>query len=123
LHLEPANRSAAGVAPGMWNTGRDQSEIAGSERVRLIPNLREHAAFKNVKALFEGVHVKLNRAVRIEEANARAHVNGPHGPIHVRRSAKTEAVRLVELGGLRGGWVDLGDSVHGVWIYYGSYPR
>jgi hypothetical protein len=27
----------------------------------------------------------------------------------------------VKLGRLRGGWVDPGDSVHGVVIYYGSY--
>ncbi len=57
----------------------------------------------------------------IEETNARAHVNRSHGAIHIGGAAESEAVRLVELGSLRGGWVDLGDSVHGVvdllWLY------
>ena len=53
-------------------------------------------------------------AVRIEKTDAGAHVNGTHRAIHIGGAAESGAVRLVELGGLRGGWVDLGDSVHGV---------
>jgi hypothetical protein len=47
-------------------------------------------------------------------------VDRPHRAIHIRGAPETGAVRLVKLGGLRVGWVDLGDSVHGVWTYYGS---
>ena len=53
-------------------------------------------------------------ATGVQEANPGAHVDRPHGAIHVRRTPETGAVSLVKLRGLRGGWVDLGDSMHGV---------
>ena len=53
-------------------------------------------------------------AARIQKTNARAHVDGAHGAIYISGAAKACTVALVELGGLRGGWVDLGDSMHGV---------
>jgi hypothetical protein len=67
------------------------------------------------------VQVGLNGAAGIEKTDAGAHVYRSHGAIHVRRAAESGALLLVKRGSLRGGWVDLGDSVHGESIYYGSY--
>ena len=88
--------------------------------MRHLTNLDGDAAFQNVEAFFERVQVQLNGAVGIKEADARAHVDRSQGAIHVRRAPETGAVVLIERGSLRGGWVDLGDSVHGESIYYGS---
>jgi hypothetical protein len=48
-------------------------------------------------------------------------MNGSGGAIDVGGTPETGAVLPVKLGRLRGGWIDLGDSVHGVVTYYGSY--
>jgi len=58
--------------------------------------------------------VRFNASPRIEKTDACAHVNRAHRTINVRGAPETAAVRLIELGSLRGGWVDFGDSVHGV---------
>ena len=88
-------------------------KLPGPSSVRLLPNLHLHAAFQNVEAFFKRMQVRLDRPAGIEKTDARTHVNRAHGTIHVSGSPEAGAVRLVELGGLRGGWVDLGDSVHG----------
>ena len=60
------------------------------------------------------MQVRVDGPARFEKTNPRAHMNRPHRAIYIRGAAESAAVRLVELGSLRGGWVDLGDSVHGV---------
>ena len=49
-----------------------------------------------------------------------------HGAIHIGGAAEAGAVLAVKLGSLRGGWVDLGDSVHGVvdllWLLSNPVP-
>ena len=86
----------------------------------VLPNLNGDAAFQNVEALLERVQVRRNGAARIQKTNSRAHMNRAHAAIYISGAAESGAVRLIELGSLRGGWVDLGDSMHGGSIYYGS---
>lgn len=66
------------------------------------------------------MQVRCNGPACIEKADAGAHMNGSHSAINVGGAPETGAVLPVKLGRLRGGWIDPGDSVHGVVIYYGS---
>src|ERR1700678_913975 len=103
----------------MRRASGNQAEIAGTKRVRLLPNLNGNTAFENIEALFERMQVRRDGSARIEKTDAGAHMYRSHGPIHIGGTAESGAVRLVELRSLRGGWVDLGDSMHGESIYYG----
>ena len=104
----------------MRYAGWNQSKIARAERVHLLTDLDRDAAFQNIEALFERMQVRCNESAGVEKADAGAHMNGSHGAIDIGGAPETGAVLPVKLGRLRGGWVDLGDSVHGVVIYYGS---
>jgi hypothetical protein len=114
LHLEPSGRAAPAFFQACGVPVGINPKLPGPSVCVFSPICDGDAAFQNVEALFERVQVGLNGAAGIEKTDARAHVNRSHGAIHVRRAAETGAVLLVELGSLRGGWVDLGDSVHGV---------
>jgi hypothetical protein len=123
LHLEPTRGRTPGIAPGVSQAGGDQTEIAGAERVSHLSDFHRDVAFENVEAFFERVQVQLDGAPWVQKTDTRAHMDRSYGAIHVRSAAETGAVLLVKRGSLRGGWVDLGDSVHGKWIYYLRYGR
>ena len=115
LHLKPAGRAGARVLPGMRHAGWNQSEVAGAERVRLLTDLRPRRRLPECRSSLQtNAGAVAIDAAGIEKADAGTHVNGSHRAIHVGGAAETGAVRPVKLGRLRGGWVDLGDSVHGV---------
>ena len=69
----------------------------------------------------EEVACDLNGAVGIEKTDAGSHMNGALRAIHVSSASEAGAVRPVKWRRRCGGWVDLGDSVHGVVdLLYGS---
>jgi hypothetical protein len=66
--------------------------------------------------------VRSNGSAGVQKADAGTHMNGSHGAIDIGGAPETRAVLPVKLGRLRGGWIDLGDSVHGrsdlLWLLF-----
>ncbi len=82
--------------------------------MRLARNLNRDATFQHVEALFKRVQVRCYGPPCIEKTNPGAHVNRTHRALYIRGAAEAGTVGLVKLGCLRGGWVDPGNSMHGV---------
>ncbi len=112
LHLQPTRPPIALVEPRVPDARADQSEIARTKRTTLPANLRYDASFQNVKAFLKGMHVRLNDAAWIEEANAHTHMHRTHCAVHVGRAPETRAVLGVERRRLRGGFVDFRNVMH-----------
>src|SRR5205807_8021551 len=53
LHLQPPSGSAARVRPGVAYARTDQSEVARTEHVALLTDLRLHRPFQDIEAFFQ----------------------------------------------------------------------
>jgi hypothetical protein len=55
--------------------GGDQPKVAGAQGKRLLTKKHINIPFKDIKALFEGVEMRLDAPSRLQIADAHAHMH------------------------------------------------